>query len=323
MGSMKIRPFDWRDLPTLLRYRHRGLFFDNASVLTRGEMLVPTGALLSYFAPATGIFTFLCADPGDCEEPLLGQINHSQGAQLARLSFLAPESALDSTGLNVLLEAMIRHLGPRGALHLLAEVDERTPAFEALRKAGFALYVRQRVWQFKGEYPVDSNGSLWRAGKSRDVIAVRSLYNTLVPGLAQQVEPIPSNHLHGLVYEQEGEILAYAELRYGSRGIWIQPFIHPDVEKAVERIEDLLGRLLNRRSRPIYICVRSYQSWLEHAFEELEAEAGPVQAVMVKHLAIAKRVTPSLAIPALEGGQGEASVPFVRSEMNSGHPSKK
>ena len=319
---MHIRPFDWRDLPTLLRYRHRGLFFDNAAILTRGEMMVPAGALLSYFAPATGIFTFLCADPGNCAEPMLGQVNHSQGAQLAHLSFLAPESALDSGELNAMLDYMIQHLGHRGALHLLAEVDERTIAFEALRKAGFALYVRQRIWQFAGTYALDSNGSRWRAGRSRDVIAVRSLYNTLVPGLAQQVEPVPSNHLHGLVYEQDGEILAYAEVKYGARGIWIQPFIHPDVDKVMKRVVDLLARLANRRSRPIYICVRSNQSWLEHAFEELEAAAGPVQAVMVKHLAIAKRVTPSFAIPALEGGQGEARAPFVQSEMNSGYHSK-
>jgi len=174
---------------------------------------------------------------------MLGQVNHSQGAQLAHLSFLAPESALDSGELNAMLDYMIQHLGHRGALHLLAEVDERTIAFEALRKAGFALYVRQRIWQFAGTYALDSNGSRWRAGRSRDVIAVRSLYNTLVPGLAQQVEPVPSNHLHGLVYEQDGEILAYAEVKYGARGIWIQPFIHPDVDKVMKRVVDLLARL--------------------------------------------------------------------------------
>jgi hypothetical protein len=313
---MHIRPFDWRDLPILLRYRHRGLFFDNASILTRGEMLVPAGALFSYFAPATGIFTFLCADRQNCAEPLLGQINHSQGEQRARLSFLAPESALDSGGLHTMLDHMIQHIGYRGAMHLLAEVDERTAAFETLRRAGFAIYIRQRIWQLAGEYANRPNGSSWRTGRGRDVIAVRSLYNTLVPGLVQQVEPLPSNHLHGLVYERDGEILAYAELKYGSRGIWVQPFIHPDVDQVIERLVELLGRLSNRRSRPVYLCIRSYQSWLEHALEELEAAAGPMQAVMVKHLAIAKRVAPSFALAALDGGKSEASAPFAQSEIN-------
>ena len=37
--------------------------------------------------------------------------------------------------------------GERGALRLLADVDEQTLAFEALRKCGFAIYNRQRVWR--------------------------------------------------------------------------------------------------------------------------------------------------------------------------------
>jgi hypothetical protein len=310
---MHIRPFDWRDLPILLRYRNQGLFFDNAAILTRGEMIVPAGAMLSYFAPATGIFTLLCADKQHCAVPLLGQITHTQGEQIARLSFLAPESALESGGLQAMLDHMIQYIGARGALHLVAEVDERTPAFETLRSAGFAVYIRQRVWRIAEDFEGGSGGRFWRTGSDRDMIAVRSLYNTLVPGLVQQVEPMPTSHLHGLVSEQDGEVLAYVEVKSGSRGTWVQPFIHPDLELGNDRLLDLLDRLTNSRGKPVYLCVRSYQSWLEHALEELGAEPGPVQAVMVKHLAIAKRVIPSFALPAIEG---ETSAPFARTEMN-------
>jgi hypothetical protein len=41
-----------------------------------------------------------------------------------------------------------------------------------------------------------------------------------------------------------------------------------------------------------------------------------MQAVMVKHLAIAKRVAPSFALAALDGGKSEASAPFAQSEIN-------
>jgi hypothetical protein len=313
---MHIRPFDWRDLPLLIRYRRRGLFFDNAALLTRGEMMVPAGAMLSYFAPATGVFTFLCADKRECAVPLLGQLNHTQGEQIARLSFLAPESALDSGGLHDMLDHMVQYIGGRGAIHLMAEVDERTTAFQILRNAGFAVYVRQRIWRVEGKSGGEDSEAFWRAGSDQDVIAVRSLHNTLVPGLVQQVEPLPSNHLHGLVSDQDGEVLAYAEIKNGSRGTWVQPYIHPDVELVDERLVDLLRSLPGNGSRPVYLCVRSYQAWLEHILEEIEADPGPVQAVMVKHLAIAKRVTPSFALPALEGGQGEASAPFARTEIN-------
>ena len=311
---MTIRPFDWRDLPILLRYRHHALFFDNALVLTRGQTWIPAGAILSYFAPATGVFTYLLSHDRDSDLPLMGQVIHTAGSQIARLSFLAPEAAIESQALPQLIDHMITQIGWRGAFHLLAEVDERTVAFEMLRQASFAIYVRQRVWQLSGESVAESNSTLWRASTDNDLIAVRSLYNNLVPGLVQQVEPPPADHLHSMVYCKGDDLLAYVELRYGLRGIWVHPFIHPDAEDVIIQLVDRMRNLRNRRSRPIYLCVRSYQSWLENALEELDAAAGPLQAVMVKHLAIAKRVGRTFALPALEGGQPEVTAPFARSE---------
>jgi len=313
---MTIRHFDWRDLPVLLRYRKRGLFLDNASLLTRGEILVTAGAAFSFFASATGIYTYVCTENENDEEPLLGQVSHDQGEQFARLSFMAPETSLKTNALHSMLEYIVADIGERGAFHILAEVDERTSAFEYLRKAGFALYVRQRIWQCLADNEHIPSSSQWREIFSQDVIAVRSLYNNLVPALVQQVESLPTEHMKGLVYYQDDELMAYAELRYGQRGIWVHPFIHPDTEKVVELLEDLLHNLPNRHSRPVYMCVRSYQSWLEHALEDMQAEAGPIQAVMVKHLAIAKKVRNSFSLPALEGGQQEITTPFMRSERN-------
>jgi hypothetical protein len=57
---MNIRLFDWRDLPVLIRYRRHGLFFDNALVLTRGQALVPAGAMMSYLACDWGLHLPLC-----------------------------------------------------------------------------------------------------------------------------------------------------------------------------------------------------------------------------------------------------------------------
>jgi hypothetical protein len=313
---MIIRPFDWRDLPTLIRYRRQGFFFDTPSLLTRGEFIVPANALLSYFAAATGIFTYLCKDKETTNDPLLGQVSHNQGDQIARLLFLAPEASFDSDALLALLEYIVQKIGERGALHLMAEIDERTTAFENLRKAGFALYVHQRIWKFKDGSENPPSSSQWRDIAKGDVIAVRTLYNTLVPPLVQQVESLPTDQMNGFVYFQDGELLAYAEVKYGQRGIWLQPFIHPDTSDVDQRIKELLYNLPNRHSRPIYLCVRSYQSWLEHSLDDMPAEVGPNQAVMVKHLAVAKKARESFTLPALEGGQQEITTPFVRSEGN-------
>jgi hypothetical protein len=312
---MTIRPFDWRDLPILLRYRNRGLFFDNKLVLTRGSGLVPAGALFSSFAPATGIFTYLCSN-SSCEPPLIGQLMHDSNSSCARLAFLAPECAIESPALSTLFEYMLVRIGERGAYHLLAEVRDEDPAFEVLRRNSFAIFARQRIWQLTGEPLGEPETTPWRAGIERDGFMVRSLYSNLVPGLVQQVEAPPANPQCGLVYFQGNELLAYVELKYGSRGIWVHPFIHPGAEMVPARLVDLLKNLPQRKSRPIYICVRSYQSWLEPALEDLGAEPGPRQAVMVKHLAIAKRVAQSFRLKKIEGGHPEVTAPLVRTESN-------
>ncbi|HUV92230.1 MAG TPA: hypothetical protein VMV80_04010, partial [Anaerolineales bacterium] len=66
---MKVRPFEWRDLPILHRHRHQSIFLDSALVLTRGSLLVP-GALLSYLVPTMGVFTYV-SNGGSQEDPLL------------------------------------------------------------------------------------------------------------------------------------------------------------------------------------------------------------------------------------------------------------
>ena len=312
---MTIRPFDWRDLPVLIRYRHQGLFFDNTLVLTRGSVLIPAGALLFYFAPATGIFTYLSSGNRE-HDALLGQVSHSPGSPLARISFLAPESAIEQEAVPALLEHLVIQAGGQGALHLLAEVDEQSAAFPILRKTGFAIYVRQRIWQLQDEIETNLPNPVWQVSKDSDLIPVRVLYNNLVPGLVQQVELPPADPLVGLIYRQGDELLAYVELKYGTRGILVQPLIHPDAEGVTADLVRLLLSLPNRRSRPVYICVRSYQSWIEHNLEGMGALAGPQQAVMVKHLAITQRMVRSFALPALETGP-EVTAPFIKSESNN------
>jgi hypothetical protein len=233
---------------------------------------------------------------------------------LAHLTFLTPDAALNSSALAALLDYLVTLTGERGAFRLLADVDESTLAYEALRRFSFAIYTRQRIWQLTGAPDGEPRPRVWRRATRRDVIAIRLLYNNVVPGLVQQVEPFSTQHPHGLVYSQGDDLLAYVELKYGHRGIWAQPFFHPDTENLADRFIDLVHNLPNRRSRPLYLCVRSYQSWLEPAIEDLGAEAGPRQAVMVKHMAIPQKAARAFTLPALEGGHPEISAPIARSE---------
>jgi hypothetical protein len=93
----------------------------------------------------------------------------------------------------------------------------------------------------------------------------------------------------GLVCSQ-GNLQAYVAVNSGPKGIWIQPFVPPDSDCVSGQLAGLTQALSDWRDRRIYVCVRSYQAWLESVLEDLGAEPGPRQAVMVKRLAKLQKV---------------------------------
>ncbi len=308
---MNIRPIQWRDFSVIRSYRHRCVFFDSTMALTRGPTLDLSRTLFSSIAPTQGVFTYLAKADSNTGAPVLGQVTFPSGASSARLTCLAPENALERDGIEAVLDFMITDLGKHGAFHVLAEADECEGSCDALHGMGFAIYGRQRIWQLAGSPAKPALATPWRSCTDQDTINIRSLYNNLAPGLVQQVEPAPSPRNHGLVFYHGQDLLAYVDLKIGPKGIWVQPFIHPDVEDVSARLAYLLQNLPDRDDRPVYICVRSYQAWLESPVEELGAQPGPRQAVMVKRLAISRRVVQPATLPVLEGKQAEPTVPIA------------
>jgi hypothetical protein len=55
-------------------------------------------------------------------------------------------------------------------------------------------------------------------------------------------------------------------------------------------VQELLLRVRGSGERPVYLAVRSYQAWLEHALEDAQAQVSPRQALMVKHLVKLQRI---------------------------------
>jgi hypothetical protein len=269
---------------------------------------------LAHLNPAHG--TFLAIHTGTSGAPVLGQMFCPLGVRVARLSCVMPGAAADSGAMCELLDYLAAQAGEWGALYLTAEIDESSPAFESLRRVGFTIFTRQRIWQFSEITAPEENNTvkhLWQAITSIDEIAVRNLLQSVVPPLAQPLNLHQhSSRLNGLVYREEGELLAYAEVVYGSRGLWVQPFIHPATEAVSELLLALPRDLPRWAKRPIYLGVSAYQAWLEPLLENLNARVGPRQALMVRRLAMEQKVSARVHLPALENQRAETSTPFVR-----------
>ena len=274
---MTIRSLDFLDLPFLPRYRQDLLPLDSARLLTRGSPL-GASALLSYLNPRRNLYTALSSENGDS---LMGQVILAEGDTSARLVFLAPSRCLERLALP-LLDHLAKQAGTWGAQHVLAEVDEDSPAFQSLRQAGFAMYAWQRVWKLP-RLTGDTQGKTWRMAGELDWPAVQSLHAQIVPALMHPVENLPGQ-VSGLVCFNENGLQAYTSFTSGLQGAWIQPLVLPDSPCFPGQIPGLLRAAGVQNNRAIHVCVRSYQAWLAASLEELGAEAGPRQAVMVKRL---------------------------------------
>jgi hypothetical protein len=274
---MTPRPLDFLDLPTLFRYRGEAVSLDSGRLLTRGNPLGAAG-FLSYFNPARHLYTAINQENGTT---LIGNIIHTNGDMFARLAYIAPSVALSHPGMSGLIEHLAAEAGKWGAFHILAEIDETSDAFTALRAAGFSVYAWQRMWDVS--HVADNGaGSGWRRAEAVDLPAIQSLHHQIVPPLLQPVEPTP-RRAAGLVCSDV--IKCYVSLAYGVQGIVLTPLIHPEAAEVTDRLANLLSHLPDRRKRPIYLCMRSYQAWLESALEDLGGKPSERQAVMVKHLA--------------------------------------
>jgi hypothetical protein len=273
---MTVRSLDLLDLPILYRYRGEATSLDSTRALTRGNPLSAIG-LMAYVNPRRHVYSAVCTEDGAV---MLGGVIHSHGESYARMLYLAPVSGLDHPGLPGLVENLSIEAGNWGAFHVLAELEETSGAFTPLRRAGFVVYARQRMWDVT---PMEAGkaGNLWPRVKSENLPAVQNLYHQIVPPLLQPIEPMPRRPIGFICGDRA---ICYATAYRGLNGIVVFPLMHPDATDVAAKLRSLIQNLPNRAGRPVYVCVRTYQAWIEHVFEDLGAKPGPQQVVMVKHL---------------------------------------
>ena len=321
-----IRYFDWRDVGLVKTLADRGVCLDSETGLTEGNHPLQH-ALVSYLMPMAGAPTLIWRADGD-HTAIFGQLSHRQGEGHARVLYMAPAAQTAGDGWQQLIERLAVEAGERRAQNLIAEVNEKSPEFEVLRQTGFGVYARQTLWKLSSRQAATqaSENVAVRPAARADAIGVNTLYSNVVPRLVQQVEPGPQHIERGYVLQDGGELVAYLDVRRGPQGIWVEPFLHPEAYDLSEAVlETCLQLLPNPSEKPLYVCVRRYQDWLQSVMPRVGFEPLGSQVVMVKRLAV--RITEPVLKPlTVVEGQVPTAIPSAQftsheDERRSGYPS--
>lgn len=293
-----MRPFTWHDLPTLYAYRDQIISLDSGFDLTRGSAFLAPAILLDQLDPDSAVFLGVETSQRAAKK-LLGRMALLEEERGANLSFLMPQTLSGSSAMTDLVDGLCRQAGEWGAICVRAEVEVGDPIFSTLRKSGFHVYDRQRIWMIEPQlhaHTLTDRKHRWHAADEWDQPAIRRLYTALVPPMVQAAHPLLAEKTPGLLYLQEGELMGYLESTAGPNGICLRPLLHPAIEDVSMVLQAAVLHFLPLLGRPVYITVPAYQGWLESTLYDMRAEVISLRTLMVKYLAQPLRALESEAV---------------------------
>lgn len=337
-----IRPFNLRDLPLVHRLSELGVSLHTESALTKN--LHPTrGALFSLVGGdfptyvwksdknALAGFIQLCLEDESSHAHILYLSSTGENQVPAEANGTAVSGIENANGDNEerpyqvnedawlpLLDQAVVEAGQRGIHSLVAEVDEIGNELPVLRRAGFVVYTRQDIWMLANgktaapEAEIEKN--ILRPRQADHDWDIQLLYANIVPRLVQLVEPMPPLHDGaGWVLHEDNELAAFVHVHVGPVATWMRLFIHPSAEAQADQIiTAVVQQTPAAAARPIYCCVRRYQSWVQNALERSGFTLWGSQAVMVKHI-VQKAVKPLADLSAALETQGiTPTAPLIR-----------
>lgn len=306
----------WKDLYTLLRYQKQQQYLDNSLRLVYNPGLF-SSALLSIAAPALGFFTAVHSLDSKHYPLLIGQIYHSSASLSARLAFLAPMEMSSQAGAGKLLSLLSALVGERGAVQILAEVPLNVPEENILYQAGFRVYAEQQIWKFPRQFSSGTGNKFWIPISKGGGDQIVSLYQRIIPGAVQRVEPPPTFlKLEGMICWHEGRAVGFAETRFGPKGILVDIILEPELPDMDEYLAALIFNLPYRNTRDVYLRVRSYQERIASALARTGADPGPEQRAVVKRLAVHYNAKQTFNYQAFEK-QPDITTPISNTEIKN------
>lgn len=279
---VETHPLTLADFPHVMRLASEGMVLDTRLHITHGSANL---ALLASMMPHNSRHT-LVARFGT--HRAVGQFYMLPDKPSAQVVYLAPclQPTDDDSAWLLVLDAMVREAGRRGANTLMAEMDENSPMFVTLRQSGFAVYARQQLYVLPKAAKLLPTGALVdvQPATDADAVNVMLLYNRTVPSLIQQVANPPTPE--GFVYYEQGTLMGFVSVTEGRDGIYLQPYIdhraHAIAGRFLARVAALVA---GKHKRSVTVSVRRYQGWIAADLEALGFQCTAHQAVMVRHIA--------------------------------------
>jgi hypothetical protein len=244
------------------------------------------------------------------------QLRHTSQERMATLSFFSGNGEIQGDFLSGILDDMRLCTQNTGAMHLVAEVDHKLPLLEGMKSWGFTVSAWQDIWKLNiPPYPPGSQEPVaeWCPLAEVDWWQAVQLLQSIIPPISQATD-LPLRHRSRFwVCHQAERIIAFADIRSGPQGIWIHPTFDPGVSRVSDLVSGLSNSLPARLSRPLYLSIRSYQSWLFRSIELMNAEYIGHQAILVKHLAGHIKEPSAIELLQLEKAKVKPSHPVVSS----------
>ncbi|MGI6259652.1 MAG: hypothetical protein ACOYKC_07320 [Anaerolineaceae bacterium] len=303
---IKLRSLSPFDLYKISRQSLYVQGLDTSRLLTRGEPFNFRN-LMRQVSPSVDLAAVIWDEIES--ETTFGQIEKNEYSDYAQMSYLGGLDQPESRVISGILEGLAVTAGEWNAFGILAELPENSPLFEGFRIAGFSIWSRQQVYLFDIAETACKNTS-WQPYSSQDLIKLKQLHKRIVPLFVQPMVPVGRRAENGLVaFSEKGELFAYAELYYGPRGVWTQPYISSEAD-IPGLISQLYSAIPNPSKLPIYLCTRSFQPSISVSAEGLGLRLIGAQTLLVKHLVLRNKVEQSSLQKIFESGSIEGSLPI-------------
>ena len=201
----------------------------------------------------------------------------------ADITYIAP--LLDDASADVvwgsLLEYVAVEAGEHGIQRLYLCIASDDPGCELVSNSGYTPYIRETLFRLAST-PQTNNAQdaspQIRPQREADSVALQRLFSRYSPPVVQKAEgmfasnddaPSPlalrswwlPEQAEGLVFEEQGEIIAAAHIQHGNAGHWLRLFGDPSATDVMaELLNHSLKTLSHHRNHPVYCAIRPYQS---------------------------------------------------------------